>query len=74
MEYLEKVLKKTGVTSLVTSIIFAILGAILIANPEGTIKFIAIILGVMFGLVGLYKIINYFENRGKYYFYNYDIA
>ena len=74
MEYLEKVLKKTGVTSLVTSIIFAILGGILIANPEGTIKFIAIILGVMFGLVGLYKIINYFENRGKYDFYNYDIA
>ena len=34
MEYLEKVLKKTGVTSLVTSIIFAILGAIIIANPE----------------------------------------
>ena len=74
MEYLEKVLKKTGVKSLVTSIIFAILGAILIANPEGTIKFIAIILGVMFGLVGLYKIINYFENRGKYDFYNYDIV
>ena len=74
MEYLEKVLKKTGVTSLVTSIIFAILGIILIANPEGTIKFIAIILGVMFGLVGLYKIINYFKNKGKYDFYNYDIA
>ena len=74
MEYLEKVLKKTGVTSLVTSIIFAILGAILIANPEGTIKFIAIILGVMFELVGLYKIINYFQNKGKYDFYNYDIA
>ena len=48
MEYLEKVLKKTGVTSLVTSIIFAILGIILIANPEETIKFIAIILGVIF--------------------------
>ena len=74
MEYLEKVLKKTGVTSLVTSIIFAILGIILIANPEGTIKFIAIILGVIFGLVGLYKIVNYIENKGKYDFYNNDIA
>lgn len=74
MEYLEKVLKKTGVTSLVTSIIFAILGIILIANPEGTIKFIAIILGVLFGLVGLYKIVNYIENKGKYDFYNNDIA
>ena len=74
MEYLEKVLKKTGVTSLVTSIIFAILGIILIANPEGTIKFIAIILGVIFGLVGLYKIVNYIENKGQYDFYNNDIA
>ena len=74
MEYLEKVLKKTGVTSLVTSIIFAILGIILIANPEETIKFIAIILGVIFGLVGLYKIVNYIENKGKYDFYNNDIA
>ena len=74
MEYLEKVLKKTGVTSLVTSIIFAILGIILITNPEGTIKFIAIILGVLFGLVGLYKIVNYIENKGKYDFYNNDIA
>ena len=74
MEYLEKVLKKTGVTSLVTSIIFAILGIILIANPEGTIKFISIILGVIFGLVGLYKIVNYIENKGKYDFYNNDIA
>ena len=74
MEYLEKVLKKTGVTSLVTSIIFAILGIILIANPEGTIKFIVIILGVLFGLVGLYKIVNYIENKGKYDFYNNDIA
>ena len=74
MEYLEKVLKKTGVTSLVTKIIFAILGIILIANPEGTIKFIAIILGVIFGLVGLYKIVNYIENKGKYDFYNNDIA
>ena len=34
MEYLEKVLKKTGVTSLVTSIIFAILALILIAKPD----------------------------------------
>ena len=74
MEYLEKVLKKTGMSSLISSIIFAILGIILIARPEGTIKVISIILGVMFGLIGLYKIINYLDNKGKYDFYNYDIA
>lgn len=74
MEYLEKVLKKTGVTSLVTSIIFAILALILIAKPDETIKFFGIVLGIMFVLVGLYKIINYVQNKGKYDFYNYDIA
>lgn len=74
MEYLEKVLKKTGMSSLISAIIFAILGIILIARPEGTIKVISIILGVMFGLIGLYKIINYLDNKGKYDFYNYDIA
>jgi uncharacterized membrane protein HdeD (DUF308 family) len=74
MEYLEKILKRTGISSLITSIIFAILGIILIINPEGTIKFVSIILGAMFILVGLYKILNYIRNKGKYDFYNYDIS
>jgi len=74
MEYLEKILKKTGVTSLITSIIFAILGIILMANPEGTVKVISVILGIMFIVIGLYKVINYMRSKGKYDFYNYDIA
>ena len=39
MEYFEKIMKKTGWTSLLSSIVFAILGIILITNPEGTVKF-----------------------------------
>lgn len=63
MEYLDSVLKKTGKASLVSSIIFAILGIILIAYPEGTIKFISYVIGIMFIAVGLYKGINYIKNK-----------
>ena len=48
MEYFEKIMKKTGWTSLLSSIVFAILGIILITNPEGTVKFVSAILGIMF--------------------------
>ena len=34
MEYLEKIFKRTGWTSLLTSLVFAILGILLITNPE----------------------------------------
>lgn len=74
MEYLEKILKKTGWNSLVSSIIFAILGIILIMKPEGTIKVVSYILGIMFILVGIYKIVSYFVGKGKYDLFNYDIA
>ncbi len=74
MEYISKIFKKTGVYSLVSSIIFAILGLILIINPEGTVKVISLILGFMFILIGIYKTINYFVNRGGYDLYNYDLA
>ena len=74
MEYLDGVLKKTGKASLVSSIIFAILGIILIAYPEGTVKFISYVIGIMFIAVGLYKGINYIKNKEIYNMFNYDMA
>ena len=74
MEYLEKVLKKTGLSSLLISIIFAILGIVLIKNPDETVKFISYILGITFMMVGLYKIIIYLRNKDKFDFYNYDMT
>jgi len=73
MNYIEKIFKKTGWISILQSIIFAILGAIIIWKPEGTIKTISYILGIIFILIGIIKIINYFFAKGKYDFYNYDI-
>ena len=44
MEYLEKIFKKTGWISILESVIFAILGAILIWKPIETVRFISYIL------------------------------
>ena len=74
MEYVKIILKKEGWSSLVTSIIFAILGILLINNPEGTAVVISYILGLTFGIIGLYKIITYIKEKGKYDFYNYDMV
>ena len=41
MEYIEKIFKKTGWISILESVIFAILGAIVIWKPEGTVKAIS---------------------------------
>lgn len=74
MEYLEKFLKKTGWSSLLSSVVFAILGIILIVNPEGTVKLISGILGTMFILIGLYKLATYFANREDNNFYDLNLA
>ncbi|MCI8273503.1 MAG: hypothetical protein HFJ55_05425 [Clostridia bacterium] len=73
MEYFENILKKTGWSSLITSIIFAILGIVLITQPEATVKFISYIIGGTFILTGAYKILSYIYNKGKYDFYDYDM-
>ena len=74
MEYFSKVLKKTGWSSVIESLIFAILGIVLIVKPETTVSFVFITLGSIFILIGGYKIINYFVNKENYNLYNYDLA
>lgn len=74
MEYIEKIFKKSGWISILESVIFAILGAILIWKPEGTVKFVSWALGLIFIVIGIYKIINYISAKGKYDFYNYDLV
>lgn len=73
MEYIQKLLKKTGWISILTSVIFALLGLILICKPEETVTVIAYIIGISFILMGILKIINYMQNKGNYDLYNYDL-
>lgn len=72
MEYIEKIFKKTGWISILESVIFAILGTVLVCNPEGSVRIISYILGAIFIIAGVYKMINYFAAKGRYDFYNYD--
>ena len=74
MEYMKMMLKKTGWVSILESIIFAILGIILVCRPEGTIKMITWILGTIFIVIGISKIITYFKSKGKNDFFNYDLV
>ena len=73
MEYLQKILKKSGQASIVESIIFAILGIILIANPEETVKVISYILGAGLIIVGIFQILNYIKMNGQSDLYNYHL-
>ncbi len=74
MEYIRKILKKSGWISIIESIIFALLGLLLICNPERTVKVIAYILGGIFILIGSLKIVNYIQTKGNYNLYNYDLV
>lgn len=74
MGYIEKIFKKSGWISILESVIFVILGIILIANPEGTVTFVSWILGLIFICTGIYKTINYLSAKGKYDLYNYDLV
>lgn len=69
---MEDFLKKTGWTSLITSVVTAIIGIIIVCNPMVTMKLIAYTLGAMFILFGIVKLISYFVNKGTYDFYNYE--
>ena len=71
---MDKFLKKAGWTSVITSIIFGIIGLIMIYNPDTTMQFISTILGIFFIVIGVIKVINYFISKGNSTFFTNDIA
>ena len=73
MENLKRILKKSGWVSILESILFAILGIILVCRPEGTVKIITGLIGTFFIVIGILKIINYFSSKGINDFFNYDL-
>lgn len=73
MEYLKNLLKKTGWVSIVESIIFAILGIILACKPSGVMAIICYILGAIFIAIGVIKILNYVQTKGKSSLFDYEL-
>lgn len=71
---MEKFLKKAGWTSIITSLIFGIIGLVMIYNPDTTMKFISTLIGIFFIVIGVIKVINYFISRGNSTLFTNDIA
>lgn len=71
---MDKFLKKTGWTDVITSIVFAIIGILLITKAELAIKAISYVLGGIFIALGAVKIINYISNKGNSDFFNNDLV
>lgn len=70
---MKNLLKKSGWTDVIVSAIFAIIGILMIVKTDAATKIISYILGGIFIVVGLVKIVDYFIAKGNYDFYNYDL-
>ena len=71
---MEDFLRKMGWTSILTSAIFVILGLIIAYHPEGTAHMISYIIGIIFIVVGVTKVIEYFKAKGSYDLYNNELV
>ena len=58
----KKFLKKSGWTDIIISLIFVIFGIMLISRPEAIVSVISILLGGIFVIMGILKIIDYYSN------------
>ena len=61
----EKLLKRSGWTDIIISIIFVIFGVLLIVRPNETLGAISIILGIVFIAMGVLKLIQYYTSKTK---------
>lgn len=58
----KKFLKKSGWTDIIVSLIFIVFGIMLISRPEAIVSVISILLGAIFIIMGVLKIIDYYSN------------
>ena len=71
---MDNFLKKAGWTSILTSLVLAVIGIIMIYRPEATMQFISTILGIFFIVIGIIKLINYLVSKGNSNLFTNDIA
>lgn len=61
---MENFVKKMGWTSVLTSVVFAILGLIIYFNPNTTFSIITYVIGAIFILIGIPRVVSYFKAKG----------
>ena len=70
---MKDLLKRSGFVSIVFSVIFLILGIILINHPEGTIKFVSYVLGGLLIVFGVFRLGSYFGTRDNFSYYDFNL-
>lgn len=60
-----KTLKKAEWLNLLLSLVFIIIGAILVKDPEGVLKTVSLIAGIVFLVLGFIKIIKYLKDKSN---------
>lgn len=65
--------KKAGYLSILSSILFLILGILLINNPEQIVQAISYIIGGILIIMGIFRIISYFTSKDAYVFYDFNL-
>lgn len=65
--------KKAGYLSFLSSILFLILGILLINNPEQIVQAISYIIGGILIIMGIFRIISYFTSKDAYVFYDFNL-
>lgn len=70
---IEKVLKKTGYTAVITSVILGMIGFIMFIYSKTTLKLITYAIAGLLILVGFIKIIGYIVDKNKKEYFNYDL-
>ena len=63
---MEQILKKMGWASIVTSIGFALIGLVIAYNPNTTFQVVSYLIGAIFIIYGIIKMIEYFKMKGAY--------
>ena len=58
----EKLLKRSSWTDIVISLIFVLLGILLIAKPDETVAAISMIFGILFIAIGVLKLVEYYTS------------
>ena len=71
---MKNLLKKTGWTEILLTILFGIIGTFMIIKTDSATKIISYILGAIFIIIGIIRIIDYFIAKGNYDLYNYDLV
>ena len=61
----EKFLKRSNWTDIAIAFVFILLGALLMLKPDEMMEVLSILLGAVFAIVGILKLVDYFTSKDK---------